>query len=240
MDNKYIYFNSVSCALFENILKGNTTIQDVLEHGNFGIGTLNSLDGELIIIDNKSYSIRGDGIANEVSLIEKTPLTIITKFSKNIEIYKENLNYNEFQKVINDNLPSQNLLYAIKVQGIFTNTKLRGIDKQKEPYRLFTEIIKEGITYNYDMFEGHLVGFKVPDYLNNISVPGFHFHCIDYNFQNGGHLFYSDFKKIKIEIGIYHNFKIELNNTKEFYNTVLGDVKNEKLNNILKNEFYND
>jgi acetolactate decarboxylase len=238
VNRKYIYFNSVTKALFENVLNSNKTIEYVKGHGDFGIGTIEALDGELIVLDGKAYTVRGDGVACKISDKSKTPITIITHFKKDIEIKSENINFLEFQNIINGTLPSQNLLYSIKVQGTFINVKLRGIDKQIKPYLPISEIIKKGITHDYTELKGVLVGFKIPNYLENISVPGFHFHFIDNTYRKGGHLYYSDFKIIHIEIGVFHNFIVELDDSTDFYNANINKIDNHNMNEILKTEFY--
>ena len=43
-----LYQTSLMSALLSGVYEGNTTIADLLTHGDFGLGTFNELDGELI------------------------------------------------------------------------------------------------------------------------------------------------------------------------------------------------
>lgn len=51
-------------ALLSGVYDGSTTVSDLLNKGDFGLGTFNQLDGELIAFDSKVYQLRSDGSAN--------------------------------------------------------------------------------------------------------------------------------------------------------------------------------
>ena len=38
---------------------GTMTVGELLEHGDLGLGTLDSIDGELIVLDGKAYQAKG-------------------------------------------------------------------------------------------------------------------------------------------------------------------------------------
>ena len=40
---------------------GSFTIGELLEHGDLGVGTLDSIDGELIVLDGKAYQAKDQG-----------------------------------------------------------------------------------------------------------------------------------------------------------------------------------
>lgn len=43
-----LYQTSLMSALLSGVYEGSTTIADLLKHGDFGLGTFNELDGELM------------------------------------------------------------------------------------------------------------------------------------------------------------------------------------------------
>src|SRR5215831_16176370 len=55
-------------------------IPELLRYGDFGLGTLDHLDGELIVLDGRAYQARGDGVVVEVSPDRSTPFAIVTLF----------------------------------------------------------------------------------------------------------------------------------------------------------------
>jgi len=48
--------------LLEGIYDGETTYGELKQHGGFGLGTLNGLDGEMVGLDGKFYQVKTDGI----------------------------------------------------------------------------------------------------------------------------------------------------------------------------------
>ncbi len=47
-------------ALLQEVYDGQTTLTDIGELGNFGIGTFNGLDGEMLMVDGKFYQIKSN------------------------------------------------------------------------------------------------------------------------------------------------------------------------------------
>src|SRR5262245_29291241 len=52
---------------------GTVTIDDMLDHGDFGLGTFDGLDGEMIVLDGDVYQVPASGIAEAVDGHVKTP-----------------------------------------------------------------------------------------------------------------------------------------------------------------------
>lgn len=50
-----LYQTSLMSALLSGVYEGSTTIADLLKHGDFGLGTFNELDGELIAFSSQVY-----------------------------------------------------------------------------------------------------------------------------------------------------------------------------------------
>ncbi len=82
--NGVIYQTSLMSALLSGVYEGNTTIKALLEHGDFGLGTFNELDGELIAFNSEVYQLRADGSAREANPQQKTPFAVMTGFYRSI------------------------------------------------------------------------------------------------------------------------------------------------------------
>src|SRR6201982_3441471 len=53
----YIYQISTSTALVEGVHAGSVSSSVLLEHGDFGLGTFEGLDGEMVILDGQIYQV---------------------------------------------------------------------------------------------------------------------------------------------------------------------------------------
>ena len=177
-------------ALLAGYLDGGMSLQRLSRKGNFGLGTLNGLDGELIAVDGTFYQIKADGKAFILPNDAKTPFAVVTVFAPEQSIkLPEKLNYEELQTFLSNQINKHNHIQAIRIDGRFSTLKVRSIPQQKPPYRTLAEINKtDMVIFNHTDVEGTLVGFRFPSYLSSLNVSDYHFHFIDKDRKFGGHV----------------------------------------------------
>jgi acetolactate decarboxylase len=59
---------------------GDTTVDEMLRHGDFGLGTFNGVDGEMMVLDGRVYRGTTDGRAHLVAGSERTPFAVVVDF----------------------------------------------------------------------------------------------------------------------------------------------------------------
>ena len=64
-----VYQSSLMSALLAGVYEGETTMADLLRHGDFGLGTFNRLDGELIAFERQIHQLKADGSARIEQII---------------------------------------------------------------------------------------------------------------------------------------------------------------------------
>ena len=74
------YQVSTISSLLAGGYDGATTIGEMLRHGNFGLGTFNGVDGEMIVLDGQVYRATVDGRAHLVDPSELTPFAVVVPF----------------------------------------------------------------------------------------------------------------------------------------------------------------
>ncbi|HEY9847619.1 MAG TPA: acetolactate decarboxylase, partial [Candidatus Caenarcaniphilales bacterium] len=132
-----LFQTSTIGALVEGIDEGETTIEELKKHGDFGIGTFNDLDGEMIELDGKFYQISSDGHAYPAKDSQKTPFATVTFWQPDVTVLLDrSLNYLELQAYLDSLMSTKNLFYAIKVQGRFAYIQSRSVPKQRNATRL--------------------------------------------------------------------------------------------------------
>jgi len=58
-ENRDVLFQTSTInALLEGVYEGEMTYKELKQHGDFGIGTFNGLDGEMIGLEGKFYQIK--------------------------------------------------------------------------------------------------------------------------------------------------------------------------------------
>ena len=131
-----IFQSSLMTALLDGIYDGELTIGELLGHGNFGIGTFDALDGEMIIVDGVCYQVRGDGSATVADLEQHSPFAVATNFVPRIvREAPKGMCRKELSEFISGMLPSENYMYAVRITGMFESVRVRTVTKQQRPYR---------------------------------------------------------------------------------------------------------
>lgn len=135
-----IYQNAPIQALLAGCYSGTTPIQDLEKRGDFGIGTLDALDGEMVVLDHDFYQIKPDGKAYRLNGKETSPFATLTFF----KVWKEfsagsKMDYPELTAYLDRKLPSENLIYAIRIEGKFPLLKVRSAARQDKPYPVLTD-----------------------------------------------------------------------------------------------------
>jgi acetolactate decarboxylase len=196
-----VYLSAPVNALIEGIYRSTTTIREIREKGNFGLGTFNRLDGEMVVLEGEVFQMKADGNAYPVSDDEQTPFACVTNFTPDtLDEFPEPPGQDLFS-LIESIIPSVNMLYAIRVDGTFRQVKTRSVPPQ-DNYRPLVEVAREQPEFIYNDIEGTMVGFHTPDFLEGVGVPGIHLHFLSADHTCGGHLLACDPETMTI--GIQH------------------------------------
>src|SRR5437588_12918184 len=68
-------------ALLGGAYDGDVTIGQLLEHGDLGLGTLNGLDGELIVLEGQAWKAELDCTLTRPPHTARTPYAVVAQFS---------------------------------------------------------------------------------------------------------------------------------------------------------------
>lgn len=184
-----IYQTSLMSALIAGVYEGPATIDDLLQHGDFGLGTFNQLDGELIAFDGQIFQLKSDGSARRATDQQCTPFAVMTFFEPDIQIpLKGVLTRQQLHELVNELVPSDNVFCAIRIDGDFRCVNTRTVPRQSRPYSPMTEAIKAQPVFEFENTQGVVIGYRSPQYTLGINVAGYHEHFITNNHLGGGHI----------------------------------------------------
>src|ERR1700730_2197786 len=79
-EDQTVFQTSTVDALMEGASTGDMTMGELKTHGDFGLGTFNGLDGEMIELDGKVFQVRADGHAHPVEDSARTPFATVSFF----------------------------------------------------------------------------------------------------------------------------------------------------------------
>jgi acetolactate decarboxylase len=190
-------------ALSSGIYQGALSFHALGKEGNFGLGTFDSLDGEMVELDGRFYQIRSNGIVSRVDPDETTPFAAVTNFRTDLRATLiQPATFAQLTAWLDTVLPTQNFFYAIKVHGHFTDLTARSVPKQFPPFPpLATAVAQQSVFPLHDI-DGTLVGFRSPAFEKGINQAGYHFHFISDDERSGGHAldFLAAHATVEIEI----------------------------------------
>lgn len=205
-----VYLCAPVNALVEGIYEQNIPLAEIKQHGDFGLGTFNDLDGEMVMLDGKIYQVKSDGRTHPVADSVLTPFACVTFFQPmSYEESDKELSYEAFQQWLTMMMPSPNLFYAFRVEGLFSLVKTRSVPKQLN-YRPLVEVTKDQPVFEFSDVEGTCVGFFTPAFMSSVSVPGFHLHFLSTDRTQGGHILTCQPKKVKVEIQFLYTLELSL------------------------------
>lgn len=160
-----------------------------LEGGDFGIGTFDRLDGELVLLDGEIYQAMSDGRVRPADLDGGTPFASATFFDEDGRIEKLSAaTLEDLDEQLDRKLPRRNSPYALRIDGAFRELTLRSVPAQSPPFRPLVEVVKEQTTKEYRDVQGTLVGLRYPKWIGTLNVSGYHWHFLSDDRKTGGHV----------------------------------------------------
>ncbi|MCH4249285.1 MAG: acetolactate decarboxylase [Microbacteriaceae bacterium] len=212
-----VFQTSLMSALLDGIYQGNMTIGELLTHGSFGLGTFEGLDGEMIVLDGVSYQMRVDGTVHPAALDQVTPFAVVTNLVPQIRAdLPDGATGDEVAAFVDRLIPSPNYVYALRITGTFSEVRTRTVAKQEPPYIPMAQSSKDEPVQTWSNVSGVLGGFRTPQYLMGVSVPGYHVHFVNDERSHGGHVLSYRLQHASIEISPAMSLDVSLPDTPSF------------------------
>jgi acetolactate decarboxylase len=229
-DTEAVFQVSTIDALLAGVYEGIIPVSEVKEHGDLGLGTLDALDGEMIVVDGTVYQVKADGSVNVVPDTMTTPFVTVTWFSPDITREIDGpMNLTGLEAELDCTFPSQNLFYAIRIDGEFSSVTARSVPAQEKPYPPLVEVVQNQSVFEYSDMQGTIVGFWSPAFVDGINVPGYHLHVISDDRTQGGHLLDCEIEHGVVAIDTTPNFFLDLPLEGDFLTLDLGDERGDEV-----------
>ncbi|HQN20404.1 MAG TPA: acetolactate decarboxylase [Syntrophobacteraceae bacterium] len=202
-----VYLSAPVDALMKGCYEENTSISELKKHGNFGLGTFNNLDGEMVMLDGTVYQLKEDGFAHEVSDTVETPFSCVTFFSPTtVEQIDQELDHAAFKNLLDRLIPSENMFFALRIDADFSFIRVWSVPRQ-EAHRPISEV--KPAVFEYHDVKGTLAGFFTPRFIKSLLNPGYHLHFLTDDRRHGGHM--DQCRLNRLSIGVQAIPRLELN-----------------------------
>ncbi len=184
--------------LVPGLFDGTMTIEDLLKHGDWGIGTASGLDGEMIVLDHTPYWAQSNGEIRVLKAEEKVPFATVHFEQIKDSFEATNLTKTELENRILADYPYKNVFFAVKIVGEFSTVKTRVVEKQTRPYKTLLEVANEQAVFEENSVSGTVIGYFAPKVFQGLAAPGFHLHFLADDKSIGGHVLGFDVKNATV------------------------------------------
>ncbi|BBL67775.1 acetolactate decarboxylase [Methanoculleus chikugoensis] len=232
-DRDTLFQVSTIDALLQGTYDGSMAFDELARHGDFGIGCGDRLDGELIGIDGEWYLIRVDGRPYLASGSATTPFAAATFFDPEITVaVDEPMNLTALQSRVEAKFPSENLFYAIRVDGTFPHVVTRSVPAQEKPYPRLIDVTANQTVFTLENVTGTAIGFWTPALAEGVNVPGYHLHFITGDRAAGGHVLDMTLAEGTVQVDTTANFTMALPSGGDFLTVDLSADLSDDLEQV--------
>lgn len=224
---------SLLAALAADDFDGRAPLREVLDSGDFGVGTFDRLDGEMIVLDGRIYQARSDGTVREADMNGATPFASVTFFEEDgrIDTFTA-ATLNDVDEQLDRQLPRRNWPYAIRIDGQLASITVRSVPAQTPPFRPLVEVVKEQSTWEHQNMRGTLVGLRCPGWMGTLNVSGYHWHFLSDDRTIGGHVLECELEARKVTYDECSSVLIRLPDSEEFARFDMGEVSQGDVDRI--------
>ena len=207
---------STSGALVEGVYTGAISSEVILKHGDFGLGTFENLDGEMVVLDGHIYRARGDGTVSEAPVDACAPFAVVTRFAPDVDLSIEAADSFDILKERCDQYRrSNNIFYAIRLDGEFHHVRMRAVSPPSSGGRLI-DAAKAQAEFELSEIRGTLVGLWSPGFSSAFSIAGYHFHFLSDDRVHGGHLLACSSGSLRLRVEALTDFHLALPENESF------------------------
>jgi acetolactate decarboxylase len=222
VDHHTLFQVSTSTALVQGVYQGCITVGQIKTHGDFGLGTFDSLNGEGIMLDGRVWQALGDGLVVEPSDDTTAPFWVSAQFEADRSgVLSTVESWADLIQQIDGFRESSNLFTAIRIDGVFDEIYYR-VACKAEPGETLVEATHHQSEFTFKDCTGSLMGFWSPTFARTFNIPGYHMHFLSADHQHGGHVLGIKAKNLKIQVMNANNVMMALPETPAFLSADLS------------------
>lgn len=207
-----IFQYSTKSGLLNNLYVGSLSVLDIQQNGDFGLGTFNMVDGEMVVFDGNVYQVSTSGKINLMPPDALSPFVVTKFFDADTSLQLDGTYSLDTVKTILSKI-TQNIStpMAIKIRARFNTLKSRSVDKVSDMSTTLEEIIDKQTIFDFSNVDGNVIGFWYPEYFDGVNFSGFHLHAVLNDLSGGGHLLNCTVENPTIELDFSSIVNVSLN-----------------------------
>ena len=176
-------------ALLAGGYEGSLSLGELRKLGDFGLGTFDALDGEMVVLDGVVYQVPASGQGRKAPDTLTTPFAQVTRFAPGATCaLPAGADLKAVEAKLDAALGDPNCFAAVRIDADFASLTARSVPRQTPPYRPLSVVAKEQAVFPFTSTRGTLVGMRGPAFARGLGVPGWHWHFLTQDRTRGGHV----------------------------------------------------
>ncbi len=236
-DNGKYYQVSTLQALALGFSKSVITVEELLQHGDMGLGTFEDVDGEMIVLDGRCYRAKNNGDVVFAEDDRGVPFASVCCFhAQRIETLGEMSSIEQLKswltlKIEEDcGLNSRN---AVRIDGEFSMVDARSESGTKAHHVTLKDALSvTQKAFRFENIKGSLVCVYYPDYMDGINAAGWHLHFLSDDKKHGGHVFDIVLKQGNASICRITSVEVRIPDTPAFDTYTLKGVSKDEIKSV--------
>ena len=208
-------------ALLQGTYNGSFTVGQLKRNGDFGLGTYEGLDGEMIAVNGHFYQMRANGVLTESSDEQVVPFAAVTRFRPGVQFTLNQVSLPDLSALLDTVLPSKNYFYAIRIHGTFAAMTTRAIPIQFFPYPPLAQLTPTQSMFTYTNVVGTAVDIRSPAFAAGINQAAHHYHFVSDDLKAGGHALSFTTGQVTVSIQTLRQYNIWLPDDEPFQKATL-------------------
>ncbi len=176
-------------ALLAGGYEGSLSLGELRKLGDFGLGTFDALDGEMVVLDGVVHQVLSSGMVARPADSLTTPFAQVARLTSPKALrLAPGLDLKDVEAALDASLGDGNVFAAARIEARFATLTARSVPRQTPPYRPLAEVAKEQSVFPFAGVEGTLIGLRGPAFAKGLGVPGWHWHFLTRDRSRGGHV----------------------------------------------------
>jgi acetolactate decarboxylase len=236
--HNHLFTVGVGAGLIGGLYDGYYPYRLLKQHGNFGLGAPDKLDGELVVFQGKVYQTQYTGKTFLVDDRQLTPFAMVHFFQPDRKItISSAMGKESLFHYLDSILTNVNGLYAIHISGKFSYIKTRAFPPVKaHEHTPLAAMLHLQHFFEFNNAKGDLVGYRLPSFMDNTNISGYHFHYLSAQKDAGGHIIDIKSDSITIEIDRLDSYTVHVPSTSEFEQFDFKKSKAEDIKSVERGE----
>jgi len=216
-------------ALLAGAYESGIRVDEATAIGDFGLGCVDHLGGEVVILDGTAIECTLDGPPVAMGGDDILPFAIVCRFPDVPAADLLERDFAGFAASVEGRLASRNLFHAVRFDGVLSEVRVRVTPRQHHPFPRLADVTSQQVETVARGIRGTVVGFWTPAIYQGIAVAGLHLHVLSEDRSLGGHVLELAVDAGELRVAAFARLDLRLPTDELFLRTELTHAEDHRI-----------